>query len=75
MERVHSRLHKDSEGVCWFDDDVISGAEYVSLRRHYFTLLDKLARPWLTRDEWKPDPHYETYPGRAVAGGRSYAED
>lgn len=74
MERVHSRLFKDSDGVFWFDDDVISGAEYASLRHHYFTLLDKLAQPWLTRDEWKPDPHYETYPGRA-AGGKSYAED
>ncbi len=76
MEReiVHGRMYKDSFGVCWFDDEVISGAEYASLRYHYTVLVDKLAKPWLTRDQWKPDPHYETYPGRS-SGVSRHAED
>lgn len=49
-EIIHSRLYK-VDGVCYADDDVISEAEFVELRDHYFKVCDDLARPWLTKDD------------------------
>jgi len=46
---IHSRLYC-IEGVCYFDDDVISKESFDEAADHYYALVEALAEPWLTRD-------------------------
>ena len=62
MEIIHSRLYRlDNQ---WYaDEEPISNEEGEFLRDHYFEVVDRLAAPWLTRDD-----NYDTM-GRYNTGG------
>ncbi len=47
---IHRRLKK-IEGVCYYDDAVISNEEFDSLAHHYNALIASLQAPWSNRDE------------------------
>ena len=65
---IHDRLYKIG-GLCYFDDETISEAEFYELAEHYSTLVEALARPWKEKDA-----DYDTL-GRYNKGGMSEYEE
>ena len=47
---IHRRLMR-IDGVCYYDDVIISDEEFEELAVHYQALIDSLQEPWKERDE------------------------
>jgi len=54
-EVIHNRLFRKDGLHFWVDageEQVISEGDYIFLKHDYLRVVDNLARPWQTKDDW-----------------------